>query len=162
MGTTVEHDELSALAEALSSTLASMAEDEQATDMYMAGTSKLAHQHSGTEMAPLLDALEEQVVIMRLMNSLSEEVTENGVGVAIGSETHTPELMHASVVTSGYGHTNATASDGSATAQTGKPVAFVGSIGPTHMDYVTTMAAVRAVARYLTGIIGEDTTGTDS
>ena len=27
---------------------------------------------------------------------------------------------------------------------------FVGSIGPTHMDYAATMAAVRAVARYLT------------
>lgn len=162
LGKTVEHGELSALAQALSRALTSMAEDEQATDMYMAGTSKLAHQHSGTEMAPLLDALEEQVVIMRLMNSLSEEVTENGVGVAIGSETHTPELMHASVVTSGYGHINATISEGSASAQAGKPVAFVGSIGPTHMDYVTTMAAVRAVARYLTGIIGEDATDADS
>lgn len=151
-----EHGAMATLAAALSRALTSMADDEQATDLYMAGTSKLAHQHSGTEMAPLLDALEEQVVIMRLMNSLSEEVTENGVGVAIGSETHTPELMHASVVTSGYGHIHAKASDGPAGAQTGKPVAFVGSIGPTHMDYVTTMAAVRAVARYLTNIIGED------
>lgn len=30
-----------------------------------------------------------------------------GVGVAIGSETHTPELLHASVVTSGYGNSPA-------------------------------------------------------
>ena len=33
------------------------------------------------------------------------------------------------------------------------PVAFVGSIGPTHMDYAATIAAVRAVARYLTRAI---------
>lgn len=156
LGKTAEHGTMVSLATALSSALNSMADDERATDLYMAGTSKLAHQHSGADMAPLLDALEEQVVIMRLMNSLSEEVTENGVGVAIGSETHTPELMHASVVTSGYGHTHTRTSDDAAGKLTGKPVAFVGSIGPTHMDYVTTMTAVRAVARYLTGIIGED------
>lgn len=34
-----------------------------------------------------------------------------------------------------------------------RPVAFVGSIGPTHMDYAATIAAVRAVARYLTRAI---------
>ena len=39
---------------------------------------------------------------------------------------------------------------GDDTQQAGEPVAFVGSIGPTHMDYAATMAAVRAVARYLT------------
>ena len=54
-------------------------------------------------MAPLFDALEEQIVLMKLMSALSEDTDAYGVGVAIGSETHTPELLHASVVTSGYG-----------------------------------------------------------
>ena len=39
-----------------------------------------------------------------------------------------------------------------------EPIAFVGSIGPTHMDYAATMAAVRAVARYLTAFLSEGRT----
>ena len=46
---------------------------------------------------------------MKLMSTLSETTQSDGVGVAIGSETHTPGLLHASVVTSGYGRTSATA-----------------------------------------------------
>ena len=30
------------------------------------------------------------------------------------------------------------------------PIAVIGSIGPTHMNYAVTMAAVHAVSRYLT------------
>ena len=41
-------------------------------------------------------------------------------------------------------------------------MAFVGSIGPTHMDYATTMAAVRAVARYLTAFLAHDGPATHS
>ena len=123
------------------------------------------------DLAPLFDALEEQVVLMKLMSSLSETTQSDGVGVAIGSETHTPGLLHASVVTSGYGRTSAAATDGAThaaassqtenqsgddTQQAGEPVAFVGSIGPTHMDYAATMAAVRAVARYLTAFLAHD------
>jgi len=33
-------------------------------------------------------------------------------------------------------------------------VAHLGVLGPTRMDYPTTMAAVRAVARYVSRIIG--------
>ena len=36
------------------------------------------------------------------------------------------------------------------------PVAFIGSIGPQHMDYVATMAAVKAVARYLNAFIAQN------
>lgn len=148
-----------------------MADDERASELYMAGTSRLAHQRTVADLAPLFDALEEQVVLMKLMSSLSETTQSDGVGVAIGSETHTPGLLHASVVTSGYGRTSAAATDGAThaaassqtenqsgddTQQAGEPVAFVGSIGPTHMDYAATMAAVRAVARYLTAFLAHD------
>lgn len=128
--------------------------------MYMAGTSQLAHKQSHIDLAPLFDALEEQVVIMRLMSDLSEE--NEDVGVAIGSETRTPGLIHASVVSSGYGSSE---TEGRTDNDEGKddvpeagshPVAFVGSIGPTHMDYETTITAVRAVARYLTDLIARD------
>lgn len=69
-----------------------------------AGASHLAHRRDIADMAPLFDALEEQIVLMKLMSALSEDTDAYGVGVAIGSETHTPELLHASVVTSGYGN----------------------------------------------------------
>ena len=171
-----EYRSISALTEALARALDGMADDERAGELYMAGTSQLAHQHTVADLAPLFDALEEQVVLMKLMSSLSETTQSDGIGVAIGSETHTPGLLHASVVTSGYGRTSAGNAgnagsadadghggnddygnvDGDQTAATSEPVAFVGSIGPTHMDYVTTMAAVRAVARYLTAFLAHD------
>ncbi|RFT31824.1 hypothetical protein CG403_02295 [Gardnerella vaginalis] len=34
--------------------------------------------------------------------------------------------------------------------------AFIGSIGPTHMDYAATMTAVKAVAKYLNAFISEN------
>ena len=117
--------------------------------------------------------------------------------MAIGSETHNPGLLHASIVTSGYGYnscpnetyyaheSNDTAqeehftsqSDGTSDARNDSstsngidsfenisesavrqnaPVAFIGSIGPQHMDYVATMAAVKAVARYLNAFIAQN------
>ncbi|KAB7790790.1 heat-inducible transcriptional repressor HrcA [Bifidobacterium leontopitheci] len=186
---------------AMANVFDAMGDNERSGELYMAGASHLAHQPDVAQLAPLFDALEEQVVLMRLMTSLSEEADANGVGVAIGSETHTPGLLHASVVTSGYGGLPSNAeSDGAkdagsgqrqighsrshddhagvaddnvpdvgvpdvgvpgddvpgddvANTDSGAPIAFVGSIGPTHMDYVTTIAAVRAVARYLTRIL---------
>ena len=175
--------ELSTLAESLALAFENMADSERTSELYTSGASRLAHQHSGADLAPLFDALEEQVMLMRLMSAMPRH---DGIGVAIGSETHTPGLMHASVVASGYGQ-SATPSDGEASdAKTAKsasgdgrissershtthadrpsaapsgsigraaetePVAFVGSIGPTHMDYAATIAAVQAVARYLT------------
>ncbi|MGL4940954.1 MAG: heat-inducible transcriptional repressor HrcA [Bifidobacterium asteroides] len=133
-----------------------MATREQTSGLYMAGTSQLTHSQAVSlgDLGSLLDALEEQVVLMRLMRAQSELSREsNGVSVAIGTETRTPELVHASVVTSGYGHARCRQTDGS---EADEPVAFVGSIGPTHMDYPATMSAVRAVASYLTGFLAGD------
>lgn len=177
MGARKEYRPINALVEALARAFDGMADDERAGELYMAGTSRLAHQRTVADLAPLFDALEEQVVLMKLMSSLSETTQSDGVGVAIGSETHTPGLLHASVVTSGYGRTSTSNTDDAGngldasgqssgngtdrdsdkdTPQTGEPVAFVGSIGPTHMDYAATMAAVRAVARYLTAFLAHD------
>lgn len=141
-----------AVTEGLARAFLAMAREERASELYMSGASRLAS--PGADIGPLLDALEEQVVLMRLMNELSEHAPRrDGVGVAIGSETHTLGLMHAAVVTSGYG---AGRQGDDAHEGTGdEPVAFVGSIGPTHMDYPATMAAVRAVARYLTAFLGQ-------
>lgn len=166
MATEPQSRQMRQLAESLATAFESMANDERTNELYMAGTSRLAHQRTMADLAPLFDALEEQVVLMKLMSALSEESHENGVSVAIGSETHTPGLLHASVVTSGYGRTDTTgeseADDGARRVDGTDPVAFVGSIGPTHMDYAATMAAVRAVARYLTAFLGHNGTATRS
>lgn len=162
------YESVRGVADALADAFESMALDERANELYMSGTSHLAHSRSLTDLAPLFDALEEQVVLMKLMSNLSEETNASGVGVAIGSEMHTPGLLHASVVSSGYGRSgeagepagNEPETESETESQTNdmEPIAFVGSIGPTHMDYAATMAAVRAVARYLTAFLSEGRT----
>lgn len=80
---------------------------------------------------PVLEALEEQVVLLKLLG----EATTDPV-VRIGSETGNDQLSGTAVVSSAYG------SDAQA-------LATLGTLGPTRMDYPGTMAAVGAVARYV-------------
>ena len=106
----------------------------------LAGTANLARGGGdfGGTLGPVLEALEEQVVLMRLLSEMAED--EATVSVRIGRETGHVGLLETSFVTTGYGDEHGA-------------VARVGSIGPTRMDYPGTMAAVRAVARYLTRIL---------
>ena len=163
---TREFHDLRAFLDALAATFERMDSDDEADALYTAGAARLAQsgQASMDDLGPLLDALEEQVVLMRLMESLAAVGRRDGVGIAIGSETHTPGLMHAAVITSGYGGSRGGVGpgdggkadgggEGRTAADDDGPLAFVGSIGPTHMDYGNTIMAVRAVAAYLGGII---------
>ncbi|MGA0184432.1 MAG: heat-inducible transcriptional repressor HrcA, partial [Candidatus Nanopelagicales bacterium] len=86
---------------------------------------------------PVLEALEEQVVLLRLLGELS---IESPVTVRIGQENDVHGLESTSVVTAGYGRTD-------------EPVASLGVVGPTHMDYAGTMSAVHAVAQYVSKIL---------
>lgn len=98
-----------------------------------AGTSHLAGSGFGPDaMGALLDALEEQVVLLKLLHEMAAD--SGDVAVRIGAETQAESLRGTSLVASAYG-------PGS--------LSLVGSLGPTRMDYAGTMAAVRAVARYL-------------
>ncbi|GAB3673698.1 heat-inducible transcriptional repressor HrcA [Angustibacter aerolatus] len=91
-------------------------------------------------IGPVLDALEEQVVLLRLLNELSDD--PSAVAVRIGRE-HTHEgLRTTSVVTSGYGRGT-------------EVVGGLGVLGPTRMDYPTTIATVRAVARYVSRVLDD-------
>ena len=92
-----------------------------------------------TTVKPVLEALEEQVILLRL---LGEAAGEGDVTVRIGHENPFESLQSTSVVASGYG----TAPDAWAT---------LGIVGPTRMDYPSTMAAVRAVARYVGRFLAE-------
>ena len=106
----------------------------------MAGTANLAR--SGTDFThtirPVLEALEEQVVLLRLLTEMAEDSA--GFTVRIGRENQHAGLAETSFVAAGYG-TEA------------EPVARIGSLGPTRMDYAGTIASVRAVARYLSRIL---------
>jgi heat-inducible transcriptional repressor len=85
----------------------------------------------------VLESLEEQVVLMRLLGETGDVPS---LTVRIGAENPVVGLRSTSVVAAGYG--------------TGDQVlARLGVLGPTRMDYPTAMGAVRAVARYVGQIL---------
>ena len=110
----------------------------RADRMVLAGTANLARSSQDFQgnITPVLETLEEQVVLLRLLSELEQDA--NGVAVSIGSENPHSTLTEASLVASGYGPGNA---------------AMIGVLGPTRMDYPGSIAAVRAIARYLSRIL---------
>ena len=92
-----------------------------------------------TTVKPVLEALEEQVVLLRL---LGEATTSADVTVRIGHENTYEPLQTTSVVASTYG---------SAVDVWAK----LGIVGPTRMDFPSTSASVRAVARYVSRFLAE-------
>ncbi len=106
----------------------------------LGGTANLSQQTLDfPAIRPVLEALEEQVVLLRL---LDQSVSTSKVLVRIGNETQHEGLATASVVSTGYG-------------MHGSAVGAVGVLGPRRMDYAHTMARVAAVARYV-GTLLED------
>ena len=91
------------------------------------------------DVRPLLEALEEHVVLLKLIGEASNG---GSVTVRIGHEGPYQELSSTSVVATGYGPRD-------------EAVARLGIVGPTRMDYPGTMASVRAVARYVSRILDE-------
>jgi heat-inducible transcriptional repressor len=85
---------------------------------------------------PVLEVLEEHVVLMRLLG----EATNPALTVRIGEENKLEGLHATSIVSVGYGVGD-------------EPVAKLGVIGPTRMDYPGTIGAVRAVAQYVSRIL---------
>lgn len=95
------------------------------------------HDFAGN-VVQVLDAIDEQVVVLRL---LAETAREGEVAVTIGSENAPFGLNGTSVVSSEVlGRSSNT---------------LVGVLGPTRMDYSGNIVAVRAVARYLSQLLGE-------
>jgi heat-inducible transcriptional repressor len=114
--------------------------EEREERVVLAGTSNLIRFNTDFPLTigPVLEALEEHVVLLNLLATLSNE--GEVVAVRIGHENPHVGLSATSVVSTGYG----TGSD---------VVAGLGVLGPTRMDYPTTMASVRAVARYVSEIL---------
>lgn len=107
----------------------------------LAGTANLAKNEVDFKgsISPMLEAIEEQVVLLRLIQEMQAE--ENGVALRIGSENLLSEFSSSTVVVSGY-------------EKEGSEVAKLGVLGPTRMNYSANISAVRAVARYLTQTLG--------
>lgn len=114
--------------------------EEREERVVLAGTANLAR--FGTDfpltIGPVLEALEEHVVLLTLLSTLGED--HDAVAVRIGRENAHIGLSSTSVVSTGY-------------AAGSEVVAGLGVLGPTRMDYPTTMASVRAVARYVSHLL---------
>jgi heat-inducible transcriptional repressor len=100
----------------------------------LAGTANLARGLLDFQGAlrPILEALEEEVVLLKLFG----EVEPSMMRVLIGDENEIEDLRTTSVVSTGYGPGTIV-------------VGGMGVLGPTRMDYPGTIATVRAVARYV-------------
>jgi heat-inducible transcriptional repressor len=85
----------------------------------------------------VLEALEEQVVVLKLLASAHQPGT---VRISIGEENEAEEMRSTSVVSVGYGPGEML-------------LGGMGVVGPTRMDYPGTIAAVHAVARYVGEIL---------
>lgn len=96
-----------------------------------------------TDLVGVIEALEEQVIALKLLANLPEL---GNVSVVIGHENEDEELAKASIVTTGYG-------------ADGETLGGVGVLGPTFMDYPGTIQKVAAVAHYISHILaGEERT----
>jgi len=133
------HEERPAVTAVVSSLLEMLVETREER-VVLAGASNLARfgQDFPYSIRPVLEALEEQVVLLRLVG---EATSPSALTVRIGSEN--PEgLTTTAVVSSGYG-------------QGEHALGGIGVLGPMRMDYPSTMGAVRAVARYVSQILAE-------
>ena len=121
------------------SSVIEMAMERPEEKIVLAGTANLArfHEDFSTTMHPVLEALEEQVVLLRLLGDASQSVK-----VRIGNEQSEANLRTTSLVAVGYGSEDI-------------PLGALGVIGPTRMDYAGSMAAASAVARYVGRFISE-------
>ncbi|MDT4932332.1 MAG: heat-inducible transcriptional repressor [Pseudonocardiales bacterium] len=126
--------ELRGLLATLTSVLLESLVEQHSDRIVLGGTANLTeHSLDFPAIRPVLEALEEQVVLLRL---LDQSVSTSQIVVRIGNENQHEGLLSTSVVTTGYG--------------SGAPaLGAVGVLGPRRMDYAHTMARVAAVARYV-------------
>lgn len=131
-------DPTAAIVEVLTEAMSDHRSDQRVA---VGGAANLARYGDSFDSAvrPLLEALEEHVVLLKLLGEASSGGT---VTVRIGAEGPYEQLSSTSVVSSGYG-------------PEANSLATLGIVGPTRMDYPGTIAAVRAVARYVSHILDE-------
>lgn len=134
-----EHRDLWAV---MSDAVTSQADSQRADKLIVAGAANiaLAEDDFGGNIVPVLDAIDEQVTLLKLFREM--DLDEHRMGTRIGREMSGP-LGDASLVSSEY------------FVGSGES-ARIGVLGPTRMNYDTNFATVRAVARYLSRLLGEE------
>lgn len=117
-------------------TLIEMAIEHPEEKVVLAGASNLAraNQDLSSSIHPILEALEEQVVLLRLLSG-----SDSSVKVEIGDEQSEKSLRKTSLVKVGYADVGA-----------------LGILGPTRMDYASSISAVNAVANYVGRFLTEN------
>lgn len=108
--------------------------------LLLGGTANLTRNTAdfGGSLRSVLEALEEQVVVLKLLAAQQEA---GKVTVRIGHETEAEQMAGTSVVSTLYG-------------TSGKVYGGMGVVGPTRMDYPGTIANVAAVALYIGEVLG--------
>jgi heat-inducible transcriptional repressor len=131
-----------ALLHTLAVTLADQARAQRQDRLVVAGAANLVRteQDFAGSILGVIEAIEEQVVLLRLFGEMAAD--EHPVAVRIGRENAPFGLGETSIVSSAF-------------AIPGRDISRLGVVGPTRMDYSNSMAAVRAVARYLSRTLGE-------
>jgi len=125
------------LLEAVTAAIGQLASDQESGRVVVGGQAHLASPGAFAALETVqevYEALEQQVVLVRLLRAAMHPDAEP-VSVTIGSEHELAQMQATSLVSASY--------------PMGEAVGSIGVLGPTRMDYVHAMAAVRAVARYL-------------
>lgn len=126
----------------LVTSLIEMAVEKAEERVVLAGTSNLVRSTGdfSAEVHSVLEALEEQVVLLRLVSDIESGNDQlfDALTVRIGDEQMDAKLKETSLIATSYGGG-----------------AAVGVLGPTRMDYANSMRSVRAVARYLARYLEE-------
>ncbi|NLA55046.1 MAG: heat-inducible transcriptional repressor HrcA [Corynebacterium humireducens] len=117
--------------------------DKPTDRLILAGAGNLTraglHGRLPSTLPTVLDALEEQVVVLKLLSDVQDL---HRVQVSIGEENEDEELRGTSFVSTGYG-------------TEGAILGGLGVVGPTYMDYPGTIASVAAVAQYVGRVLGD-------
>jgi heat-inducible transcriptional repressor len=134
-------DDLAVVAQIVAAFAEAVADNRSDEKVAIGGTANLVRfgEDFDQSIKPLLEALEEHVVLLKL---LGEASSPSLVTVRIGHEVPHEQLAATSIVATGYGPGD-------------ESLATLGVVGPTRMDYPGSMAAVNAVARYVGQLLAE-------
>lgn len=92
-----------------------------------------------SELPAVLEAIEEQVTLLRLFEELVHD--KRDIAASIGRENEAYGLESTSIIATNY-------------EESGR--SHLGVLGPLRMDYAGNISTVRAVARYLNKLLGDD------
>lgn len=121
---------------AVAQTLAADLQNREAERVFLEGTSNIVDEHKFADLETVrqvIGALEHRRVVLEVM---ADALRASDVSVRIGSENPVEEMQSCAVVAAPYGTDN-------------NIVGTVGVVGPTRMDYRTTIGAVYEVSAQL-------------